>query len=172
VRLFTWLVDHNPRNHNRRKSGRRLPGCGPAMGRGGKMPGMGFESGAMTLTRIRPRETFGISGQFCSGPAVSRQRPTAQSPQFCGLSGLSLRCFGNTQSRWWWKQSRANRSPRQIPCYAGKIQGIFAIQANFRPSRAGYPTEKRPFFSQIPYSAEQGIILTLSGNNREISGNR
>jgi hypothetical protein len=60
----------------------------------------------------------------------------------------------------------------QIPCYAGKIQGIFAIQANFRPSRADYLTEKRSFFSQIPYSAEQGIFLTLSGNNRETSGNR
>jgi hypothetical protein len=44
-----------------------------------------------------------------------------------------------------------------FPCYAGKIQGIFAIQADFGSFKAGYRTEKRSFFHQIPYSGEQGI---------------
>ena len=54
-----------------------------------------------------------------------------------------------------------------FPCYAGKIQGIFANQADLGLFGAGYLTEKQSFFLQIPYSAEQGIILTVSGNNRE-----
>ena len=55
----------------------------------------------------------------------------------------------------------------EIPCYAGKIQGNFAIQADFGLLRSRYLTDKKSFFLQIPYSAEQGIILTVSGNNRE-----
>jgi hypothetical protein len=55
----------------------------------------------------------------------------------------------------------------EIPCYAGKVQGIFANQADIGPFGAVYLTEKQSFFLQIPYSAEQGIILTVSGNNRE-----
>jgi hypothetical protein len=34
------------------------------------------------------------------------------------------------------------------------------------------PSLVKLIFLQIPYSAEQGIFLTLSGNSREISGNR
>jgi hypothetical protein len=55
----------------------------------------------------------------------------------------------------------------RIPCYAGKIQGIFANQADFGPLRSRYLAEKPSLFLQIPYSTEQGIILTVSGNNRE-----
>ena len=64
---------------------------------------------------------------------------------------------------WWWKQSAANPSPHQNPCYAGKIQGNFAIQADFWPARANYLTENSPFFLQIPYSTEQGIFPAEQG---------
>ncbi len=57
-----------------------------------------------------------------------------------------------------------------FPCYAGKIQGNFAIQADFSPLRSRYLTDKKSFFLQIPYSAEQGIKPAHQGINRESGG--